>query len=123
MGSPVSTGRFFCRSGGNQGLISEGLIKVGCAGLAGGEISPGRKCAEFNLTWAGGPWQGFYDLRHGRRLGVGIRGLRCPGCKIGKPGQSAKIKCRHAFLLNGLHLQGIFPAHAGPGTAVSKNVG
>jgi len=65
--------------------------------------------------------RGFDDLGHGRGLGIGIRRFRRPGCDVGKPGQDPKINCRHAFLLNRLHLQRIIPDHAGSGTTVRKN--
>jgi hypothetical protein len=89
--------------------------------FAGGKILSGRISAEFNPAGALTAPQGFYDLWHGRGLGISFRRFHRPGVKIRKPRQHLEINCGHAFLLDRLRLQGTIPDHAAPGAAVRKN--
>ena len=73
--------------------------------LDGGNILPGVERTEFNSDGMDAPLRSLCGLRQGRGLGISFRRFRRPGCDGGKPGQDPKIKCRHAFLFNGLHLQ------------------
>ena len=97
------------------------LIEVVRTAIAGSHIWRGTQRAELNSALACGARRGFYQLGHGRELGAGPLGIRCPRREIGKPGQDAKIDFHHAFLLDRLHLQGILPDHAGLGATVSNN--
>lgn len=118
---PAGGDILFWRWDGMQRSGSAELINVANAAITGDKILAGWKRAELNSALVLVAPRGSCGLRNGRRLGTSFHGLRRPGDNVGKQGQDAKIECRHAFLLNRLHLQGIIPDRAGPRGAVGND--
>jgi len=72
-----------------------------------GKIMRGMESAEGNAGLAFALPLMINDLRCNTGFGIGLRWLRLARGYVGEPPEDSKINCRHMFLFNGLHLQGI----------------